>query len=253
MRRVIRWVMILFGIAIAVVIIGAYGAVHYLNSDKFKDDLIIKVKEETGRDLSIAGDLEFSIYPWAGVKANGISLANAAGFDEKVFFKADQVALRIKTLPLLKQQYELDTLKLHGLELNLARNKNGVSNWDDLVKPKPEDEPKGELPELSAVVLGGVDIKDGRILWNDQQSGRIVKVSELQANTGELTYGAPVELSVSMKTEANQPAIKKDISLKGVLNYDLDNEIYAIKPLTINSVITGKNVPGGEATGKVAS
>jgi len=253
MQRVMRWILILLSIVVVVVIIGFYGAIHYLNSDKFKDDLIIKVKEETGRQLNIAGDLEFSIYPWAGVKVNGVSLSNATGFGETAFFKADQIALRIKTLPLLKQQYELDTFKLHGMQLNLAKNKEGKTNWDDLVKPKPEAGPSGEIPELSAVVLGGVDIQQGQITWDDQQSGRLYKIRDLEAMTGPLTYGAPIELTLTMKTEANQPAISNDIALKGVLNYDLDNEIYAIKPLTIDSVIKGKNVPGGQAAAKLST
>ncbi len=253
MQRVIRWIFILLAIVVAVVVIGLYGAVHYLNSDKFKDDLVLKVKEETGRQLTIAGDLELSLYPWAGVRVHEVTLANASGFGDAPFFKADEIALRIKTLPLLRQQYELDTFRLHGLELNLARNKEGVSNWDDLVKPKPKDEPAGELPELSAVVLGGVDIKQGKISWDDQQSGRIVRVQDLQAATGALTYGAPIDLTLSMKTDINQPALQQDISLKGTLNYDLDNEIYAIKPLTVDAVVKGKNVPGGSASSTLST
>lgn len=245
MKRLMKWLLLIVAVLVVAVIIGAYGAVHYINSDKFKDDLVVKVREETGRTLTITGALEFSLYPWAGVTANGISLGNAPGFGDAPFFSAEQVALRIKTLPLLKKQYELDTLRLHGLEVNLAKNKEGVSNWDDLVKPK-EEEP-GEMPELSAVVLGGVDIKDSRLTFDDRQAGRVIKIRDLQAGTGPLTYGDPVELNLTMKAESSQPAISKDIALKAVFNYDLDAEIYTISPLNIDSVIRGKNVPGGEA------
>ncbi|MCG8325273.1 MAG: AsmA family protein, partial [Thiotrichales bacterium] len=246
MRRVLRWILILCAVIVVTVVIGLYGAIHYINSDKFKDDLVIQVREDTGRELSIAGDLEFSVYPWAGVTVSQVSLSNAAGFGEAPFFKAEQIALRIKTLPLLRQQYELDTFKLHGAELNLARNKEGVPNWADLVKPG--EEPAGDIPELSAVVLGGVDIRQARISWDDQQSGRQIKIHDLDAATGALTYGAPIELTLTMHTESNKPAVKKRIALKGVLNYDLENEIYAIRPLSIDSVVTGKNVPGGQAS-----
>ena len=35
-------------------------------------------------------------------------------------------------MPLLNQQYEIDTIELAGAQLNLEINANGISNWSGL-------------------------------------------------------------------------------------------------------------------------
>lgn len=246
MRRLLKWFMMLIALGLITIIVAVYGAIHYAQSDKFKGDVIAKLEEETGRKLTIEGDLNLSIYPWAGVDINGLTLANARGFGDKPFLKADKIALRIKTLPLLKKRYELDTLKLHGAEINLAKNKDGVSNWDDLLGEKDDDSASKQAPELTAVILGGVDIKDGKLHWKDETTGQTIELSKLSASTGELTFGDPIELVASLSAVSNQPAINGDVKLKGTLNYDLDNELYTIKPFNVTALLKGKNVPGGK-------
>ena len=151
---------ILVGLLFGVVVLAA---VLYFDPNDHKDRIIAKVEKETGRQLKLEGDIKLSYYPWLGLEISGVTLGNAEGFGDAPFIHADVVALRIKTMPLLNKQYELDTLKLHGVEINLAKNKEGVNNWDDLVREEKDDSKKQEPIKLAAVILGGVDIKDTRL------------------------------------------------------------------------------------------
>ena len=245
MKRLLKWLIGLFVLLVIVAVGLIYGAMHYAKSDKFKQDIITQVKKETGRDLSIAGDLNLSFYPWAGVDVQQVSLSNPAGFGDAAFLKAERMALRVKTMPLLKEQIELDTFKLHGLELNLIKNKDGVTNWADLASQEKEDD-KDEAPKLAAVILGGVDVKDGTVTWNDQTTGQQVALSNIRAQTGELSFGDPIDLTASMNVTSNQPEIASDVKLNGILQYDLDSEVYSAKPLNVEAVMQGKNIPGGK-------
>ncbi len=247
MKRFFKW---LIGLFLLIVVIAAgviYGGIHYAKSDKFKQDIITQVKQETGRDLSIDGDLNLSFYPWAGINLQNVSLSNPEGFSDKPFMKTDSLAVRIKTLPLLKQQFELDTLKIHGLELNLEKNKQGITNWADFAGDTDEKHSHdSEPPELAALILGGIDIKDSKVSWNDQSSGQVVNVNNITASTGELTFGDPVDLVASLNVESNQPAINSNVNLKGTLEYDLDNELYRAKPFNVTALMRGKKIPGGK-------
>ncbi len=243
----IKFIKLLLGLTIllalgAVVIVA--GALLYFDPNEHKDFVITRVEKQTGRDFAITGNINLTYYPWLGLEADGVTLGNAAGFGDAPFFHADHVALRIKTLPLLKNQYELDTLKLHGLQLHLARNKNGATNWADLAQPPPPRKKKAPL-QFTAVILGGVDVQDGRITWNDQATGQAVALSDIHLTTGQLTYGEPINLVLGLVAEASQPALRSDTMLTGVLNYDLDAELYSFKPIDLTAKLSGKNVPGG--------
>lgn len=221
--------------------------------NEHKDLIVSRVEQATGRSFAITGNIGLSYYPWLGLEAEGITLGNAKGFGKEPMVHMDKVALRIKTLPLLRGQYVLDTFRLHGLKVNLARNKAGVSNWDDLAggagagkkaAERPAPEPR-EPKSLAAVVLGGVDVRNGRVSWDDQAAGQQVRISKINFKTGELTYGTPINVELSLDTSSNKPALDTALKLNGTLNYNQDTAIYAFKPIDLKVKLAGKKVPGG--------
>lgn len=242
--KLLLGITVLIGLLLGVVVLGA---VLFFDPNDHKDRIIAMVEKETGRQLKLEGDIKLSYYPWLGIEVSGVTLGNAKGFGDAPFFHADAMALRIKIMPLLKKQYELDTLRLHGVEVNLAKNKAGVSNWDDLIGEKDADAKKQEPIQLAAVILGGVDIKNTRLSWVDQTSGQTFRISDLNMSTGELIFGEPIDIKMNLKAESSQPAIKTDLQMQGTASYDLDAEIYAFNPIEVTAKLTGKNIPGGKA------
>ena len=244
-----KLIKLLLGLTLLFIVIAAVtvmGALLYFDPNEHKDFITSRVENATGRAFSIAGNISLSYYPWLGLEAEGVTLGNAAGFGKDPFVHADKIALRIKTMPLFRQRYELDTLRLHGLQLNLAKNEKGTSNWDDLAGGAEKDRQKpADRLQFAAVILGGVDIRDGRITWQDKANEQSIKISDLNVTTGELTYGAPIDLKVGLQAVSSKPELNTALKLNGTLTYDLDTEIYAFKPIDLLATLKGKNVPGG--------
>lgn len=246
MGKYLKLLLSLTLLLVVVIVVTVVGAVMYFDPNQHKDFIVSRVEKATGRSFAITGNIELTYYPWLGLEAEGITLGNAKGFGDQPLVHADLVALRIKTMPLFKKHYELDTLRLHGLEINLAKNKEGVTNWQDMMGKQPKKQKQINLP-FAAVILGGVDVQDAKLNWRDETINQTVKISDMNIKTGELTYGAPINLDVGMKVESNKPALKSDLKLNGTLNYNLDTEIYSFKPINLIANLTGPNVPGGAA------
>ena len=225
------------------VVVGALAYLAFIDLNDYKDAIVARVQEATGRDFEIAGDIQHTFYPWLGIELDGVKLGNAPGFDDVPFMKADQVALRVKLMPLLREQFELDTIRVHGGEINLAKNADGITNWDDL---GGDEEHKGEPLDLAALALGGVDIQRTRFTWSDAGTGTIYRVSELTISTGPLTYGEPIALTLTASIESNQPELRSDISVDGTVAYDLDDQRYLLKPLDATATLQSKNIPAGQ-------
>ena len=60
-------------------------------------------------------------------------LGNAPDFGDTPFAEVDRVKIRVAMVPLLRGQIEVQTLQLKGLKLNLAVDKRGHGNWQDLI------------------------------------------------------------------------------------------------------------------------
>jgi uncharacterized protein involved in outer membrane biogenesis len=242
MKSLLRLTLGIVGIVLVIALAAGF-FIATLDPNDHKDWIISRVEKETGRKLSLDGDIRLDLYPWIDLEVNGLTLANAPGFGDTPFLHVDHLNVRVKTLPLLQEKYEVDTVKVHGAQVNLARNKDGVTNWADLVRPADE-EPK-PLP-LTAIVLGGVDVQKAQLFWTDDRAGTAYRVKDLTFTTGKLVYGEPINLDLTTTVESVQPALSSDLKLNGVVKYDIDAGRYAVEPLALAGVLRSKQLPGGE-------
>ena len=128
MKKLIKLLFWLVGLAV-IFISAAVILVASIDPAEHKDWIEAKVQQKTGRTLSLDGDIDITLYPWLGLEASEVSIGNVEGFDAEHFAHMDYVKLRVKSVPLLRNLYEVDTVDIRGAVINLAWNNQGVSNW----------------------------------------------------------------------------------------------------------------------------
>lgn len=242
------------GILGIIIISAAAITLAYLDPNDYKDTIARKVKEETGRDLSIDGNIGLTFYPWLGLDIEGVTLSNANGFGKAPFLQTKTIKARAKLLPLLRKELEMDTLVLHGATINLAKNAKGVTNWDDLLKPKKEEPASedGGMP-LAALVLGGIDIKDANIHWQDMQQELEYHITNANIGTGELKLGEPIDITASLNASATKPALSSAMQFKGTVAYAEGGDVLTLSPMLFEANVKGKEIPGGQTVIKLSS
>ncbi|MCQ8811841.1 AsmA family protein, partial [Escherichia coli] len=74
---------------------------------------------------------------------------NAAGFGEAPMLVVVEADVGLRLLPLvMHREIQIGKVSLTGMKLNLAKNAEGVSNWDDLAKGSPDQaKPEGKPGE----------------------------------------------------------------------------------------------------------
>jgi hypothetical protein len=255
LKRFIKFFLWSLG-GIMLVVVASGIIIINLDPNHFKDFIAGKISEKIGRQFEISQGLKIQYYPWLSIEASGIILGNAKGFTEHPFLKADYLKLRIKTLPLLKKQIEMDIVSIKGAQFNLAKNKTGISNWVDLSGSLALGK-KADLPELSpsetaskekelareengvdsaslaslaVLMVGGLDIQDASINFDDRASGESYQISNLDITTGSMVRSRPIEFNIAFNTQTSFSDISGDASFNGIIYYDLDAGKYQIKP-----------------------
>ena len=252
MRRVARLLLWLAALLLAAAGAGIVAIVS-IDPNQHKDWIAAKVLEHTGRALSLEGDIAIGWYPWLELEVNGVSLGNGPGFGDGVFLHADYARLRVKTLPLLRNKYEIDAAQARGARVNLVRNEQGVANWEALAEADEKAPGRAWSEALSATVIGGVAGEDAMVVWDDRQAATRYEVSELNATVAELKYGEPIDLALSFRGRSDKPAVEAGVQLEGVVSYDLDGERYSVSPLNARALIKSKHLPSGEAVVELAA
>ncbi len=250
-RRLLRYVVLGVLNLVVLLVVVALAVPLFFDPNDYKDEIAAQVKARTGRDLTISGDLAVTVLPWLGVKVGAMTLGNAEGFDDAPFARLGGAEVRVKLVPLLSREVEMDTVTVRGLELNLARNASGRGNWEDLAQaPQAGDgAATGEGRALAAFALGGVRLEDAALRYTDAASGEQITVSDLDLRTGPVALGAPVEAEVSLRF--SHPEGSGKAAGRTRLTYDLSAGRYGAEELALEAEVTAKALGQGTASARV--
>ncbi len=252
--KILGWVV---GLALLLLVAAVVILPLVVDPNDYKDEIIARVQEQTGRNLKIDGDIDLSVFPWLGLKIGGLELSNAKGFGETPFAVVNKAAVRVQLRPLLEKRLVVDTVALDGMELNLARSKQGVGNWEDLAAAGAEAPEKGpqETPasgdgEAAALLQGrsiaGIDVTNARVDWDDRRSGQRLTIEQLDLQTGEVAVGRPVELKLDFVLDNREPALKARVGLQTLAQLDEAAGQLKLSDLKLEVDATGAPLPGGE-------
>lgn len=198
MGRMVRFVAYFIGAVVVLAIIVVIAVSLLFDPNDYRDDIELAVENNTGRELNIEGDVSLSIFPWLAVEVGTTTLGNAAGFGEEPMASFETARLSVRLLPaLLRREFQVSTASLDGLQLNLAINEQGRSNWQDILDameakeqmPMPEEDGPGQHESMAAVDIAGVEVKDSAIRYADAQAGTDVVLNDLSIATGAISTG----------------------------------------------------------------
>lgn len=256
--KLVKW---LLGTVVALALligVGVVALVYLVDWNDFKDTIKNQVKQQTGRDLTIAGDLNPSVFPWAGIEIGEISLANAEGFGDQPFASIKGADVKVKLLPLIKREINVRTVELIGLNLDLQVAADGSTNWDDLVQSttttveevSDDEEVTTEVETNSATIaalaVGGIVVSDANVSWTDATTGTDAKLSSFNLQTGAIELEKAFDLNTDFSIISNSMDLQADVTGNASLMVDLNAQVYSINNLTLTTDAKGGALPDGQ-------
>ena len=249
----------IIGVVVLLIVVLVIVAPFIVDPNDYREQIQSAVKDKTGRDLSINGDMSLSVFPWIGVGIKDVSLGNAKGFKPNQFAEIQEASVKVKLLPLLSKQVEVSTIVLNGLTLNLAKNKQGQSNWDDMAQPsdveKPQDNQESDASSaaIGAIAIGGVRIVDANITWDDASKGETYHLTDFDLTTDALSLGNPMGVELAFTVDSKKPKATVRMKLAGDLVINADLNKFDFQGLTIAIDAAGEPVPNGAMKIDIAS
>ena len=101
MGRLTKILLIIFAGVVGVILIAAVSLMMFFDPNDFRDRISAAVKQATGRDLVISGDISVSVFPWLAVDIGHTELGNAGGFTADQFLSFEDASLSVRIIPLI--------------------------------------------------------------------------------------------------------------------------------------------------------
>ncbi|HEY4444437.1 MAG TPA: AsmA family protein [Steroidobacteraceae bacterium] len=198
-----------------------------VNPNDYKGRIAAAVKESTGRELVLKGDIKLSVFPWVALELGPASLGNPPGFGEEPFLAFNRAAVRVRLLPLLGKRLDIDRVELDGLDLRLRRNADGRGNWENFrVAQAPaakagDEKTNGQLPELA-----GIRVTHGRVSYQ----AFVIEKFDLEIGA----FGGRGATPISIAFDANRGVPDENVSLKAQFDLSVDAQIQHLRLEAVN-------------------
>lgn len=192
-----RWLKLTLAGAAALLVLAFVAIAILVNTINVKHIAALaaaEVKDATGRELKIEGNLDMSFFPRLAVVAEDVSFANAPWGSRPELAKAKRVTGSVALLPLLGGRIDIDRLTLVEPDVLLETNAKGVGNW---VLDRPSSAaPPSEPSQASALSLGEVVIERGLLAFRDGASKRTERLTVGRLRLKERSLGDRVDIDL---------------------------------------------------------
>ncbi|WP_263146982.1 AsmA family protein [Pseudomonas sp. RIT-PI-AD] len=254
----------LLGLLLIIVALG-FALTHLFDPNDYKDEIRQLARDKANLDLTLKGEIGWSLFPWLGLELHDATLASAASPD-KPFADLRMLGLSVRVMPLLRKQVQMSDIRVEGLNLTLQRDENGHGNWEGIGRPAQASATPGDAPGTASTPadnpptppehpaqplkldIDSLSVNDARIDYHDAKSGRQYNVESVQLSTGAIREGASIPLKLSGFFGTNQPVLRAKTELSGKLRFDRALRRYQLEDAKFGGEASGEPLGGKTLT-----
>lgn len=236
--KILLWLVAAFVALFAIASVALY---VFFDPNDFREDISAAVKNQTGRELTIEGDISLDLFPWLAVEVGKTRLGDAPGFGDEPFASFDRASFSVRLLPVIvRQEIIVGGATVEGLALNLKVDKKSVSNWSDLIPDDGAAEESSSESESAELDINRIDIENATVRYSNDESGEVYTLSDMNIHIGRLkSNGEPVPLDGDMRFAMTPTGLSGAVNLDTVLSYNSDNGILGLANLAVDGSVEG--------------
>jgi uncharacterized protein involved in outer membrane biogenesis len=204
-----RWKMIAGGALLLVVLLvaGLYLFLATYDYNRLKPEIIRAVKAATGRELTLGGEIKLHIGLSPALAVKDVKFANAAWGSQPEMLTAERMEARVRLVPLLYRNVEVERIALEGVDLFLETDPTGRGNWEfEGMSGRRQTLGTGMHVDVSSVSMKKLDFafRDGktgsttRITLAELEGAKGATADELTVGVKGAVNGQPAALSGKM-------------------------------------------------------
>jgi uncharacterized protein involved in outer membrane biogenesis len=201
-----KWIPITFGLLLIVILGTVYLISVKYDYNKLKPRIVRMVRDATGRDLKLGGNIEVAFGFLPKLVVTNVSFGNAAWGSQPAMIKVERLEAQARLLPLLLGHVELLHMGISGVDMLLETDPTGRGNWD--LAPDHRSATNSGGFKVPRIDVASIRIENLRITFRNGATGSETRSSlarlelENQETLHALSldlradyYGQPVALS----------------------------------------------------------
>ena len=251
--------LVLLGLLLIIVALG-FALTHLFDPNDYKEEIRQIARDKAHIELTLNGDIGWSLFPWLGLELHDASVATLAN-PKQPFADLQMLGLSVRVIPLLRKEVQMSDVRVEGLNLRLNRDKNGHGNWQDIGKvPAPAttantpaatepSTPSASAPaekpaQPTRLDIDSLTVNNARVEYTDEQTGKLYTAESIQLSTGPVHDSTNIPVTLTAFLSSNQPAMRVRTEVTGELRYERALQRYKFEDLKLSGEATGDPLQG---------
>ncbi len=123
-----KWIVRLIGIIVVIAAIGV-GALFFLPAERVAQIAADQLRNATGRDVQIKGDVGLTFWPVLGARVDGLEVGNADWSAQGPMLSADRAAIGVDAMSLLRGDIRITNIEASSPTIRLEQRADGRASW----------------------------------------------------------------------------------------------------------------------------
>ncbi|MBI10125.1 MAG: hypothetical protein CMM55_11410 [Rhodospirillaceae bacterium] len=192
-------------IALVVPVVLLVGAVlvgpSFIDWNSYKGQIVAAIRDNTGRDASIDGNIAFSILPKPALSITGLRIANFEGAQTADMVRLQELRVRVSIGPLLERRIVVEQLELVEPVIAFEVAEDGKASWDIDIAAVAESgagsAESGASETPFDISLANVRVDGGVLSFEDRRAGMSERVEQLQMMIVAQSLSGPFDMKAS--------------------------------------------------------
>jgi len=248
MSRIIKYVVWLVGGFVALFAIAAIALYLFFDPNDFREDISTSVRNQTGRELTIDGEISLDVFPWLAIEVGKTSLGNAPGYGDEPMASFERASFSVRLMPvILRREIVIGAADIESLRLNLQVDAHGNDNWSDLVAEESNDANDDAPGSAGGININSIEIVNAMISYTDAGSGDVVVIDEANLRIGRLTDdGSAVPVDAELNFDVQPAGLVGTVRLKTSMAFDAGAGRLQLDDVSIDGSVEGvASIPTG--------
>ncbi len=221
-------------ISIVLVLVALAGAViaapNFVDWNKYRDEITSRVKDATGQDIEIRGDIKIAILPSPAVVVEDVHVANVEGASDADIVSLGSLEVHVALAPLVNKNLQVIRIKLVKPVVNLEIFTKDRANFDIFTNPPAKPAAGGVTPPANPAPSGNTSatglpadvggfalrvdsfvVENGSLNYRDRTSGQVEQVKSLNGRFRMVSLNGPMDAEGSVVVRGIPLSFSADI------------------------------------------
>ena len=198
-----RWLVRALG-AVALMVVLAVGALLALPTDRIAGLAAERLGAVLGREVTLQGSVSPTLWPYLGVRAELVQVANPAWVTQGPLITAEAMSIKVPWAAIFAGAAQIEDITLIAPQITLVRGVDGATSWDMGPQTAPAPSAAPTEPGASAAFgIAGAEITRASLTYIDMASGQSLQIDDLDASV-TLPSNGPATIEAEARVNGTQ-------------------------------------------------